>query len=68
MEGYKINTGQKQAIENTLLAKAHFFYPVEDINGDWFIFEEEMNAVVINGAFKNAAKMEYVPPIQEEEL
>lgn len=62
MEGYKITQGQKAAIENTSFASGQFFFPVEDVNGDWFIFEQEMEKLVINNAFKNATKSEYVAP------
>lgn len=66
MEGYKITLGQKQAIESTQFASGQYFNPVQDINGDWFIFEEEAKHVMINGAFKNAAKVEYIAPPSPE--
>jgi len=66
MEGYKINIGQKTAIVNTSFAMGQYFNPVQDINGNWFIFEIEMQALVINNAFKNATKEEYVPPTPTE--
>lgn len=62
MKGYKLTLGQKQAIENTSFAKGQFYNPVQDINGDWFIFEKEMSNLIINNAFKNATLTDYVAP------
>ena len=44
MNAYKITSGQKNEIENLLLAPSQYFNPVQDINGNWFIFEQEFNA------------------------
>lgn len=44
MEGYIITLEQKNAIENKPFAQNQFFNPVQDINGDWFIFEQEFES------------------------
>ena len=62
MEGYIINEGQAKAIEKTQREENLFFHPVKDINGKLFIFEGEMKALIINGAFRETMKSEYVPP------
>jgi hypothetical protein len=41
MNAYRITLEQKNAIENQLFAPSQFFNPVQDINGDWFIFKQE---------------------------
>ena len=43
-----------------------YFNPVQDINGDWFIFEVEMNSIIINKGWKNALEATYVPPTPTE--
>lgn len=60
---YKINIGQKTAIDKTSFARGEFFHPVQDINGNWFISEVEMNSVVKNNEWKNTMETEYVPPV-----
>ncbi|WP_300440745.1 hypothetical protein [Christiangramia sp.] len=65
MKGYKLTLGQKQAIGNTTFGKNQYFNPVQDIKGDWFIFEKEMKHIIINGAFKNAVEAEFISPIVE---
>jgi len=64
MEGYKINIGQKTAIENTKMKGGAYFNPVQDVNGDYFIFEVEMNSIITNQGWKNALEAEYVPPTE----
>jgi len=62
MKAYKINIGQKNAIEHTTMKSGAYFNPVDDINGDWFIFEVEMDSIINNKGWKNALEAEYVPP------
>jgi hypothetical protein len=68
MNAYKITQGQKNSIENQPFAPSQFFNPVQDINGDWFIFEEEMNAAVKNKGWAKATLAEFVPPVTEEPI
>jgi len=59
---YKINAGQKNAIEQQPFARNKFYNPVQDINGDWFISEIEMNTIVKNKGWKNSLEAIYVTP------
>jgi hypothetical protein len=68
MNAYKITQGQKNAIEKQPFADNQFFNPVQDINGDWFIFEVEMNSAVKNKGWARATLAEYVPPIPTETI
>lgn len=42
MTGYKLTIEQKQQIEGKEFAENQFFNPVQDVNGDWFIFDGEV--------------------------
>ena len=68
MEAYKINTGQKKAIEKNPFAQNQFFNPVQDINGEWFIGESEINSLIQHQGWKNAMLSEYVPPTPPEAI
>ena len=63
--GYKLNQGQVNAIRNQKFSENTYFNPVQDINGDWFIFEEEMEAAVKNNGWAKQPLVEYVPPVVE---
>lgn len=68
MEGYKLTTLQADAIRGQLFNDTTVFNPVQDINGDWFIFEGEVNGNVTVEEFmwvKELTQSEYVPPINE---
>jgi hypothetical protein len=66
MKAYKITVEQKNAIEGQPLAPSEYYNPVQDINGDWFIFEIEMNHAVKNKGWAKETLAEYVPPPTEE--
>lgn len=66
--GYKITAGQKNSIENQPFADNQYFNPVQDINGDWFIFEQEMDYCVKNKGWAKQDKVEYVPPVDDTPL
>ena len=68
MNAYRINNGQKNAIENQPFANNQYFNPVKDINGDWFIFEIEINAAVKNRGWVKAALAEFIPPPITQEI
>lgn len=68
MEGYIITEGQAKALEKTTFGKNQYFQVVRDINVKPFIFEEEMKHLVMNNAFKNAMKTEYVAPVVTDGL
>jgi hypothetical protein len=44
MNAYKITVEQKAELKNQTFALSQFFNPVQDINGDWFIFEQEFES------------------------
>ena len=41
MQGYKIFIKEKEALLRQTMEDGSKYYPVQDINGDWFIFEKE---------------------------
>jgi len=44
MNGYKISITEKNQLKGNEMLKGSYYNPVQDINGDWFIFEEEFKA------------------------
>lgn len=60
MEGYKIFTYQKEALIKQTMIDGTKYNPVQDINGDWFIFEQEHKHC------KVGELVEYVPPAPPE--
>lgn len=69
MIGYKLNTQQKDLLIGNEFAPNQYFNPVPDINGDWFIFDGEVNGCV-NEDFtwvKELPQAEYVAPINNIE-
>lgn len=66
MIGYKLTEQQKEQISGQFFNGSTSFNPVQDINGDWFIFEGEVNGHVTVEAFfwvKELTPSEFVPPI-----
>jgi len=65
---YKLTLEQKNLLIDQLFAPASYFGPVQDINGDWFISEQEVSGC-INPDFiwvKTLPSMEYIPtPVPE---
>ena len=69
MIGYKISAEQAEQISGKLFNDSTAFNPVQDINGDWFIFEGEVNGRVTVEEFfwvKELTPSEYVAPINNE--
>ena len=60
MEGYKIFIKDRDALVRQTMEGTGRYNPVKDINGDYFIFEEEFKQCGLG------VLTEYVPPIQEE--
>ena len=60
--GYKITAGQLNAIQNQSFGDNQYFNPVQDVNGDWFIFEQEMEYCVKNKGWAKQPMEEYVAP------
>ena len=46
MIGYKLNTQQKDLLIGNKFAPNQYFNPVPDINGDYFIFEGEVQGCI----------------------
>ena len=68
MIGYKLTGEQANFIANKKFAKSGRFNPVPDINGDYFIFEGEVNDCTNEDYLwvKDLTPSEYVPPINNE--
>ena len=60
MLGYKIYNYQRDVLVQQTMEGAGKYNPVKDINGDYFIFEQEFIQCGLG------VLTEYVPPIQEE--
>jgi len=60
MEGYKIFNYQRDVLVQQTMEGTGKYNPVKDINGDYFIFEQEFMQCGLG------VLTEYVPPIQEE--
>lgn len=70
MEGYKLTNTQANAIRGQLFNDTTTFNPVQDINGDWFIFEGEVNGHITIEEFfwvRDLEPCEFVPPINNIE-
>ncbi len=69
MIGYKLTEQQAVGISGQFFNDTTTFYPVQDINGDWFIFEGEAGDFVTVEEFfwvKELTPSEYAPPINNE--
>ena len=65
MTGYKLTSEQSAEIAGKFLNDTTTFNPVQDINGDWFIFEGEVSECT-NPEFywvKDLEPSEYIAPI-----
>jgi len=59
MNGYKIAISEKNQIVGIEMSNGSHYNPVQDNNGDWFIFEQE---------FENCGLgvlADFIPPISE---
>lgn len=64
MIGYKLTNTQANDLIGQSFAQDQYFNPIQDINGIYFIFEQEVNEC-INPLFlwvKDLPKAEYVAP------
>ena len=64
MLGYKLTTEQKDLLEGVEYTTDMSFNPIQDVNGDWFIFSAEVNLCDIAWV-KTLPQVDYVPPIIE---
>ena len=60
MEGYKIFNYQREVLVQQTMEGQGKYNPVKDINGDYFIFEQEYKQCGLG------VLTEYVPPIMDE--
>ena len=60
MEGYKIYNYQRDVLVQQTMENGTKYNPVPDINGDYFIFEQEFQQCGLG------VLTEFVPPIQTE--
>ena len=62
--GYKLTPEQADELRGNEFAPDSFFNPVQDINGDWFIFdpEQELASRIEYPWMDNLIKVEFVPP------
>ena len=70
MIGYKLTSEQAAQIANKFFNYSVMFNPVQDINGDWFIFEGEVNGHITVEEFfwvRDLEPSEYVAPINNIE-
>ena len=68
MIGFKLTETQANLLRGNEFAPNQYFNPVQDINGDWFIFEGEVNGhITVEDFFwvRDLEPSEYVPPINE---
>ena len=56
MEGYKIYNYERDVLVRQTMENTGKYYPVKDINGDYFIFEQEFKQCGLG------VLAEYVPP------
>lgn len=66
MVGYKLTQEQAEIMRTKQFRPNCFFNPIQDINGDWFIFEGEVNGHITVEEFfwvRDLEPSEFVPPI-----
>lgn len=65
MIGYKLTIEQKDMLVGNEYRPNNYFNTVQDINGDWFIFNREVDKCCIDefAWVKDLPTYEYVPPI-----
>ena len=62
MIGYKLTTEQKDLLEGVEYTTDMYFNPIQDVNGDWYIFSVEVNLCDLAWV-KTLPQEDYVPPI-----
>ena len=70
MIGYKLTPSQAAEISGQFFNEVTIFNPIQDINGEWFIFEGEVNGFITVEEFnwvKDLLQTEYVPPLNNIE-
>lgn len=62
MKSYKITPQEKEQLTGEKIPNGAFYNPVQDINGDWFIFEEEYKQCGLG------VEAEFIPPPTDENI
>lgn len=62
MLGYKLTSEQKDLLVGVEYTTDMYLNPIQDVNGDWFIFSVEVNLCNIAWV-KTLPQEDYVPPI-----
>jgi hypothetical protein len=69
MNGIKLTTEQKEAIQGVFYNENTFFNCVQDIKNDWFLFLSSDDIIQINNSefdfLISLPEFEYVPPVIE---
>lgn len=61
---YKINAEQKLLLDNKLYNATSKFNPIEDIHGDWYISQQEVNSNMFSW-LNELQSSEFVPKPQQ---
>ena len=64
MKMYKITKGQRNLLTLNPKFNGMNFHPIQDINGDWFISQVEMDFCQERFGFQ-PEETEFIPPAQE---
>lgn len=59
MKGYKITIDQKNMLNGLQMGDGAFYNPVQDKDGNWFIFEQEFEACGMG------VLSDFIPPISD---
>lgn len=59
--GYKISEDEHRILKR-IKYQGTYFHPVKDINGSWFIFEEEFEHCILYFALK-LTRAEFIPAL-----
>jgi len=59
MKGYKLTIEQKEMLQGMEMPSGTFYNPVQDKNGNWFIFDQEFEACGMG------VETDFIPPISD---
>jgi len=59
MKGYKITQDQKEMLQGLQMPGGTYYNPVQDKEGNWFIFDQEFEACGMG------VRAEFIPPISD---
>lgn len=62
MQGYKLTTDQMEKLKYEQYDDSSYFNPIQDADGEWFIFQEEYEAGYdMFEFFRDLIKTEFIP-------